>query len=357
MKFRVQDNPELLAPVEYEQIRSLTARMYQQISSGTIDSPSWDLVRTAKLAARLYAPLGTRMSLGDHVRVVATFLDAFKTSEEARHENAIMGHDENDEQDEPEHPSLESLRRDLKVSTIPPSQISTYIAVYQTYQDQLSRWGIKDDRIRRPLTRRVILKRIVIRLVWSLFLFTISLPGLALWVPVFLTTFYAVHNFKKSGPIWDTWDEIAQYKLIYGLMSGLCVWTAAVLLTLPFAFLTFFLVPALMWITLRWLEDAVSAFRAFTALVRLLRVGKATLRNMHERRADLHSRVMKLAVGTLELPEDPEVYFVESGGKEKGRVRSKWESGARYFSVRRRRKRDWNETLRLYDKVDYPEDG
>jgi len=26
------------------------------------------------------------------------------------------------------------------------------------------------------------------------------------------------------------------------------------------------------------------------------------------------------------------------------------------FSVRRRRKRDWNETLRLYDKTDYPAD-
>lgn len=83
-------------------------------------------------------------------------------------------------------------------------------------------------------------------------------------------------------------------------------------------------------------------------------MGKATLKSMHEKRADLHSRVMSLAVDTLGLPDNPEEYFVEAGGKEKGRVRGKWESSARYFSVRRRRKRDWNETLRLYDKVDYP---
>lgn len=116
-------------------------------------------------------------------------------------------------------------------------------------------------------------------------------------------------------------------------------------------------VPSLMWVSLRWFEDAVSAGRAFTALMRLLRVGKNSLKGMHERRAHLHGRVMTLAMQTLGLPEDPEIYFLAAGGREKGRVRSNWESGARYFSVRRRRKRDWNETLRLYDKTDYPDDS
>lgn len=175
-------------------------------------------------------------------------------------------------------------------------------------------------------------------------------------MPVFVTTFYAVHNFKKSGPNWDTWDEIAQYKLVYGLFSGIFVWISSVLLTLPFATITVFLVPALMWMTLRWLEDAVSAFRAFTALLRLLWVGPITLKALRGTRDDLHSRIMNLAVGTLGLPQNPESDFLESGGRQKGRVKSKWESGAKYFSVRRRRKRDWNETLRLYDKVDYPDE-
>lgn len=178
-----------------------------------------------------------------------------------------------------------------------------------------------------------------------------------LWTPVFVTTFYAVHNFKKSGPIWDTWDEIAQYKLVYGLISGLVVWISSVLLTLPFATITTILVPALMWMTLRWLEDAVSAFRAFTALLHLLWVGPTTLKELRETGDDLHSRIMNVAVGTLGLPQNPERHFLESGGREKGRVKSKWESGAKYFSMWRRRKRDWNETLRLYDKVDYPDEG
>lgn len=325
IRFTPKDNPELVAPVDFNHIREVTARMQELISSGTIDAPSWDLVRSAKLASRMYAPLGTRMSLGDHVRLTRTFSEALKASEHPHEHGADL--------------EIQSLRRDLK-----------------NYQDRLVRLGIKDDRIRRPLTRRTILLRTCIRLLWSLFLFIISIPGLILWTPVFLTTFYAVHNFKKSGPIWDTWDEIAQYKLVYGLFSGGFVWLTSIMLTLPFASFTAVVVPLLMWITLRWLEDAIAAFRAFTALTRLLRVGEATAREMRDVREDLYAKVKDLAVGTLGLPEDPEKHFMERGGREKGRVRGKLESGAKYFSVRRRRKRDWNETLRLYDKVDYPEE-
>ncbi|KAF7376296.1 PlsC domain-containing protein [Mycena sanguinolenta] len=338
MTFTPKSHPELLAPIDYNNIRLLTAQMHEQISSGTIDSPSWDLVRVAKLAARIYAPLGTRMTLGDHVRVVRAFLAAFKTADEAA--DADEAQPEDAVATAAESAELAQLRVDLT-----------------TYQDWLAGWGIKDDRIRRqPLPRPIIVWRMIVRLTWSLCLFTLSLPGLLLWVPIFLTTFYAVHNFKKTGPIFDTWDEIAQYKLIYGLMSGLCVWFGSAALTFPFSGLTFFVVPALMWMTLRWFEDAVSAFRAFTSLLRLLLVGKPTLRSMHARREELHARVMQLAVQTLGLPEEPEKYFASHGGKEKGRVRSHWESGSRYFSIRRRRKRDWNETLRLYDIVDYPKE-
>ncbi|KAL1736104.1 hypothetical protein EV714DRAFT_242471 [Schizophyllum commune] len=317
MTFRPNENPELLAPVDFTDIRELTAKLHNTISSGTLDAPSWDMARTAKLAARIYAPLGTQMSLGEYVRVTQRFLDAFKSKE-------VMADE------------LDDLQHDLKL-----------------YQDQLVQWGIKDDRVRRPLPRHTILYRMSIRLPWALFLFLLCLPGLTLWLPVFLATFIAVHNFKKTGPIFDTWDEIAQYKLVYGLFSGLGVWALAVLLTLPCAGLTFVAVPVVMWMGLRWFEDAVASFRAFTALLRLLKVGKPTLEAMRERRAGLHERIMRLAK-EIDLPEDPEEHFRSAGGREKGRIMGKWDAKARYFSLKRRRKRDWNETLRLYDKVDYP---
>ncbi|KAJ3857475.1 hypothetical protein EV368DRAFT_30205 [Lentinula lateritia] len=327
---RPKDNPELLEPAEPETIRAVTKQIYTQISSGTFDSPSWHLVQSSKLAARMYAPLGTRMSLGDHVRITRTFLEAFKDA-----------HEDSSEDNQPIHPDIvkvAQLQEDLKA-----------------YQHRLISYGIKDDRVRRPLSRREILRRMAIRLFWSCFLFSISIPGLLLWFPVILTTFYAVHEFKKSGPVFDTFDEIAQYKLVYGLVSGICVWLGGVILTLPSAMITVFLIPALMWMTLRWMEDCVASTRAFFTLFRLLRVGKQTLNEMRSLHDVLHRQIMDLAIA-LGLPSDPEEFFPQAGGKEKGRVMGSWQSKAGYFSIRRRRKRDWNETLRLYDKVDYPDE-
>lgn len=320
--------------------------MHQQISSGTLDAPSWKLIRNAKLAARIYVPLGTSMDLGDYVRVVRTFLEAFKLAEaacaEKQTDEEVPGSPETATAEDQE---IVALSEDLKI-----------------YQDRLACWGIKDDRIRRPLARRTILWRIAIRLTWASTLLTLSTPGLVLWFPIFITTFIAVHQFKRTGPIWDTWDEIAQYKLVYGLISGLCVWLASTLLTLPIAPLTATLVPIVMWISLRWLEDAISAFRAFVALVRMLCVGRTQLGRVRAVRENLHARVARLAVDTLGLPVDPEAHFAVAAATASDRAVSKgtvqegsWASKAKYFSVRRRRKRDWNETLRLYDKVDYPE--
>lgn len=198
--------------------------------------------------------------------------------------------------------------------------------------------------------------RIVIRIAWLSFLVFISLPGLTLWAPVFITTTLAVRRYKQTGPIWDTFDEIAQYKMVYGLAAGLAVWLCAVLATWPLAPLTALGVPAVMWLALRWLEDAVAAGRALVALVRLFALGGTELARVRAWRELLHARVMALA-RDVGLPQDPERYFRERGGRQKGRVRAGtwgWESGARYFSLKRRRKRDWNEALRWYDVTEYP---
>ncbi|TDL26141.1 hypothetical protein BD410DRAFT_764512 [Rickenella mellea] len=341
LSFTPQSNPELIAPVDFTHIRSLTSRIRNEISSGTIDSPSWDIVRSAKLASRIYAPLGTAMSLGDYVRICRIFVEVFKWAEDEKKESIPPSSrsEEEDEQSATEKAkSVNLLRQNLKI-----------------YQDELSNLGIKDDRIRRPIPRRTILRRIFVRAAWMLFLCIISFPGLILWLPIFASAQYGARKYSQKGPVWDTWDEIAQHKLVFGLISGICVWLTCILVTLPMAPVTATVVPLVMWMTLRWLEDAVSAGRAFVALTKLLWVGKRTLHRMYEQRMDLHTRIMLLAVDYLGLPNNPETVFAESGGREKGRVRGPWERRAKYFSLRRRRKRDWNETLRLYDKVNYPE--
>ncbi|KAF5393517.1 hypothetical protein D9757_000786 [Collybiopsis confluens] len=331
---RPKDNPELLDPVNYGAIRELTSQIYRQISSGTLDSPSWNLVKLSKLAARMYAPLGTTMSLGDHVNITRIFLEAFKDA----NEETVS---EQSSEVQSEALKVARLQADLKA-----------------YQDQLATLGIKDDRVRTfpSLSRHEILRRMIIRLSWFCLLLLISIPGLLLWIPVFITTFYAVRELK-NGVMSDVFDEIAQYKLVYGLISGLGVWLCGVVLTLPFALFTVFLIPAIMWMSLRWMEDCVASFRAFFSLLRLLRAGKPALTETKRVRDGLHGRILEWATKSLGLPPDPENFFLQTGGREKGRVMSSWHSKTGYFSIKRRRKRDWNETLRPYEvEYIYPEE-
>ncbi len=90
--------------------------MHEQISSGTLDAPSWRLIRIAKLAARIYAPLGTTMTLGDYVRVVRTFLEAFKLAESPRADPSSDGEAPPVEQVAREDAKIVQLGRELKAS-------------------------------------------------------------------------------------------------------------------------------------------------------------------------------------------------------------------------------------------------
>ena len=97
-----------------------------------------------------------------------------------------------------------------------------------------------------------------------------------------------------------------------------------------------------MWFSLRWLEDGLSSLRAAIALLSMLAVGPNRLEELRSLRTDLHERVMRVAVEKAELSADPEnaldrykkANLQEKGGRV-GRLG--------YFSVRRRRKKDYNE--------------
>jgi len=134
-------------------------------------------------------------------------------------------------------------------------------------------------------------------------------------MPVFVTAAYYGNSIKKTGPVTNVYDEIAQQKLIYGLLSGVLVYMACLLVAGPIFIIPAVLVPIWMWMTLRWFEDLVSTFRALKALWRLLRMPLVTLHEMQTLRGDLHGRVHAFAL-TLGLPDDPESFFaVESGRK------------------------------------------
>lgn len=114
-----QDNPELLKPTDYSNIRQLTENVRQQISQGTVDAPSWDILRSAKCAASIYAPLGTVMSLGDYVRLVKAYIDVFAIAHAPAHKEEDQGKEGSGLREEDER--IMRLCLDLKVPWMYPS--------------------------------------------------------------------------------------------------------------------------------------------------------------------------------------------------------------------------------------------
>lgn len=84
IELSVRDHSELFFPsassspgTQADGVKQLTSLMQEQIRSGTLDSPDFGTIRIANTARRMYAPLGTSMTLGDTVQVTQRFVDVF----------------------------------------------------------------------------------------------------------------------------------------------------------------------------------------------------------------------------------------------------------------------------------------
>ncbi|CAG8770176.1 17529_t:CDS:2, partial [Racocetra persica] len=211
------------------------------------------------------------------------------------------------------------------------------------YQDLLDSYGIKDYRFSRdiPLSKPELIGRIFIRVIWASVLATISSVGIILWLPIFTCVKYKEYQIRKL-PKEDNYDEITQYKLLISTMLLIPIYITAVFLTLPFAFITLWLIPLLMWLTIRWTEDLFQAMRSCLSLTKLLLLPKGEYDHIKSIRENIKERVQILAVNELGLPENPEILVSKSKPR-----------GLGYFSIKKRRKKDYNEVLRLWDVSAY----
>lgn len=215
----------------------------------------------------------------------------------------------------------------------------------------LAKENLKDDRIRtsKYLKPRHLYWRLLIRTFHTILLSILALPGLIFWTPIFIVARRQAYYTVSSGPLVDVYDEVAQTKLLYGLGSGIIVYV----ITLTWSwyssrgiFYTSIGVPLLMWFTLRWIEDILSAARSARSIFRMIITGKERLEELRTIREGLYVRVVEVATRRLGLPRNAEE-LVQTKGRLKRLLG--------YFSVKRRRKKDWNEVLRLYDVTDYVE--
>jgi glycerol-3-phosphate O-acyltransferase / dihydroxyacetone phosphate acyltransferase len=191
--------------------------------------------------------------------------------------------------------------------------------------------------------------RLMVRMIHTALFGLMVLPGLIFWLPIFLVARRQAYQTAKSGPTVDVYDEVAQTKLLYGLGSFLLVYFVTLIWSWSSARGVLFAaiwMPLLMWFTLRWIEDLLSAARSARSIYRMLCIGRKRLDELREVREGLYARVVEVATRRLGLPKDSRELVKTQRG------RRRWLG---YFSVRRRRKKDWNEVLRLYDVTDYAE--
>jgi glycerol-3-phosphate O-acyltransferase / dihydroxyacetone phosphate acyltransferase len=219
------------------------------------------------------------------------------------------------------------------------------------YQSMLDKEKLKDDRVRtsKYLKPRHLYYRLAIRSLHTILLSILAVPGLLFWTPIFIVARRQARFTAKSGPTVDVYDEVAQTKLLWGLGSGIVVYLGSLIysfMTGRGILFTGVGVPLLMWFTLRWIEDILSAARSARSIIRMLCLGKARMEELRVVREGLYERVIGVATGRLGLPRDAgELVKTKRGLRRR----------LGYFSVRRRRKKDWNEVLRLYDVTDYAE--
>lgn len=152
---------------------------------------------------------------------------------------------------------------------------------------------------------------------------------------------YKEYQIRKL-PREDNYDEITQYKLLIATLLLVPIYITAVFLTLPFAFITSWLIPLLMWLTIRWTEDLFQCIRSCLSLAKLLLLSKEEYNHIKGIRENIRVRIQNLAANELGLPENPEVLVNKSRPR-----------GMGYFSIRKRRKKDYNEVLRLWDVSAY----
>ncbi|KAF9344993.1 hypothetical protein BGX26_003669 [Mortierella sp. AD094] len=343
-----------------EAIQKLTELLESTVRSTLLDAQDWDTVRVGHTARKLYGGnLGTRISLGQYVRLTRKFVAAFSQHKqesaaiaEPKATTATGAEGKNGEATESSRDSSE-MKRPVNMSTETAAKIDELAKDLTEYQDQLDFYHLKDYRINQGKhPAKVLIGKLIQRILLGCLLAIICIPGVFLWSPVFIAVRYQENKIRKKGLLEDNLDEIAQYKLMIATFFLPVIWGFWVVVTLPIALITGPGIIALMWLTIRWLEDLTHNAKSTLALLRLLFMTEDTMVSLRDCREELAQRVHEFAVQYLKLPEDPEELVKENKTRKSS---SGWmgKLSGSYFSIKRRRRKDWNEVMRLHDVTKY----
>lgn len=289
-----------------ERAYKLTELINDALKNSTVHSPDFETSRLAMAATRVLLPLGTTMTLQEYFTLIRAWVNVFQQTEDAK---------------------VAEVKQNL-----------------HDYQALLDEKRVKDERVRRyafdeggrpSRVPRAFL--ILFRAVIFLLLCAIVLPGLAVWSPVWWLIKRRERQLLAKGPGWN--DSVAEMKMQVAFLTAVAV---------PVIFNKYFWV-AYLWafVTLRLYEELVAAGRSLYTHFKFYYLYESTLAEMLRRRRIAVQGLHEIAQAKLDPKSVPASFFQSplSLGKETVIRTWPWEN----WSLKRRNKKDWNETLRLHD--------
>ncbi|GBG31449.1 Glycerol-3-phosphate O-acyltransferase 1 [Hondaea fermentalgiana] len=325
--------------------KEIIAMLEAEYHENILSAPDWQAARLAIAATRIQRPLGTFMSLSTYMYFLRGWMQIFKMPAET-----------------PLKPlARETAKRIESVAAATGSEakdartVGEVLASLHEYQKMLELVKVKDDRIRRiemnggvrPSMMRC-LRIIAYRMTLCSTLFTVAAPGLAIWSPVWFLIKRKERSLLSKGVGWV--DSVAENKMIVGFF-GLLTMGVLFNVAAPVVFLY-------LWLTMRLYEEAVASARSICGIYRLMVISGRDLRKLLALRLRAKWHVLQ-AVSLFPkssadriMEECGDDVYADKSTEDVGRPR--WWTN---FNPMRRRKKDWNEVLRLMDHatMDYVE--
>ncbi|KAG5191185.1 acyltransferase [Tribonema minus] len=351
-RLRAGSLPELVGGPNGEKgaARAIVDSVAALLRRSVVSAPEWATVRAALAAVRLHAPVGARIALAQHARLTQSFvqvLSACTPASLAQRRLVRLASDPDIPVQDPEPSSTQEERAAALLSQL------------LAYQDALDAAGLPDAMLLKSATqsRLGLLCTAACRALWTAALGLIAAPGAVILSPALATGKFLEARIIRTnqGPRRiRNLDEVAQYKLAVSvfvaptLIFGVA-WGNKRLLApgLP--------MPALLgasaawlWLTMRWIEDGMASANTLAAQLRLL-LSPARAAALRKQRSALLPQV-QAAAEEYGLPT-AEQLVANAPADCKKRT-----SFLSYFSLLRRRRREWGECAHYgITPVDYPE--
>lgn len=332
----------------FEAAKALTCRLSADLEAVTINAPDWGVIRCGITAARLHQAADSQLTLKQYLSLLRGWVEVLKLAPADASGGGGGG----------------ALERDApKASALAAARLKAELSEYQRLLDEK---GIKDERVRRAAAVGQALPwywcawGLAQRAVLCSLLFAVATPGLVAWMPVWVYVKRRERMLMAKGPRWN--DSVAETKM---MVCALIV-MAFVLGCLGYALLHRSAVPlafiAYLYATMRLYEEAVADARSCYSLYKLLFLRPSTMAAMVQKRKAAKAA---LDAASFSLPDGvaSEVKTTHDEALPKTSWRRAFDFYFPWWLSRllvlfmRRRKKDWNEVLRLEDHntMDYVE--